>query len=285
MVVDLFMQFLRWTEANLSLITLAISSVLAITSLASTAVSQKMLKISSQPTLKIVVDEISLYPDIVLEKEPFDIETIINDNVRYIINIGIELINIGNYPAQEIYVDADVEFIKRKPFGYKYLPVHRYTFVDFLSPFVENGNFSKKKSYVSFDNFVAREMIKDFYEGKNNHHGTPFLPSPKEMRDPYFWSSPKINIKCLYSDIQKNYYCSELQMFFHIWKDPNDSNKLKIYKLNDNEFNYLGVKRISFKQLQKHFKKNRHLRYTAFDGKSYKKDDLVVLFRAKKLKK
>lgn len=241
-----------------------------------------MLKISSQPTLKIVVNGIFLYPDIVLEKEPFDIETMIDDNVRYCINIDLELINIGNCPAQEIYIDADVEFIKRKPFGHKYLPVHLYTFIDFLSPFVENGSFSKKKTQVSFDNFVAREMIKDFYEGRNNPNGTPFLPSPKEMKDPYFWASPKINIKCLYSDIQKNYYCSELQMFFHIWKDPVDGDKLKIYVINDKELSFLGIKRISFNQVQKHFKKNRHLRYTAFDGKSYKKDDLVVLFKAKK---
>lgn len=282
MVVDLFMQFLRWSEANISLITLAITSVLAVTSLASTAISQKTLKISSQPTLKIVLNGISLYPDIVLEKEPFNVETIINDSVRYYINIDLELINIGNCPAQEIYIDGNVEFIKRKPLGHKYLPVHLYTFMDFLSPFAENSSFSKKKTHVCFDNFVAREMIKDFYEGRNNHHGTPFLPGPKEMKDPYFWASPKINIKCLYSDIQKNYYCSELQTFFHIWKDPDDGNKLKIYLLNSNELSFLGIKRISFNQLQKHFKKNRHLRYTAFDGKSYKKDDLVVLFKAKK---
>jgi hypothetical protein len=187
------------------------------------------------------------------------------------------LINIGNSPVQEIYVDAEVEFKTRKPLGNKYLPIHHYVFIDFLSPSTENSNYSKRETIVSFDNFVAREIITDFFEGRTNYNGGPFLPNQKEMKDSSLWSSPKIKIECLYSDIQKNYYCSEMQLFFHIYKDPTDGNKLKLNLLNDSEINFLGFSKISSKKMQKHFKINRHLRYTAFFGESFEKNELVVV--------
>jgi cytochrome bd-type quinol oxidase subunit 2 len=83
MVVNLFLSFIR---ENIPLITLLITTVLAITSLFSTLINKKMLTTSSQPTLKIALNGISIYPDIVPEREQVDIGDVLNDT-RYWLNI------------------------------------------------------------------------------------------------------------------------------------------------------------------------------------------------------
>jgi len=92
-----------------------------------------MLRLSSQPTISITPKAAFIHPDIS--------DTAIiggNDdslgNERYCVAFEIVLTNIGNQPAQNIYIDAEVHFKVNRPLGQKALPVHLPEFRSFLAP-------------------------------------------------------------------------------------------------------------------------------------------------------
>ena len=131
-----------------------------------------MLRLTSQPTITIRSKNVSIIPDI-------PDAAIINGNEdslgkeRYCVAFEIDLANIGNQPAQNVYVDAEIHFKVNRPLGKKSLPVHLPEFISFLAPqTIENKTASVS---ARFDNFVARELIRDFFEGRRNMEGSPFF--------------------------------------------------------------------------------------------------------------
>ena len=232
-----------------------------------------MLRLTSQPTITIRSKNVSISMDI-------PDTALINGNddflgkERYCVAFEIDLTNIGNQPAQNIYVDADVHFKENRPLGKKALPVHLPEFISFLAP---QSNDDKTASVsVRFDNFVARELIRDFFKGRRNMDGSPFLPSRAEMESPKLWPSPKVIIRCFYSDIQGHNYLSEQLLFFHIWKDS-EHGKLGIYRLNMQELQFVGIKPVSKRFREHYLKNNRHKLYISFYGEKYSKMDLLLL--------
>jgi hypothetical protein len=267
---------LKLISENVTILTLFATWTLAVITMLYTFINRKMLQLSSQPTVKIEAKDITISPDIKNDTNLSDIENIVDNKERFWVSFNLEILNIGNNPAQNICIDANVNFKKRKPLDYKELPIHLPTFIDFLPPQSGNDIFSEKKVNISFDNFVARELIKDFFEGRKDWPGSPLLVNDNEMKDLDLWPSPKITVRCLYSDIQGQNYCSEIQLFFHIYKDS-DEKKLKIYLLNMGELNFIGIKRVSKRYREKYLKNTRSLRYTAFFGEKHHKNELILL--------
>jgi hypothetical protein len=264
---------MNWISNNISFMTLIVTALLAIITLLYTLITRRMLRLASQPTITIRSKNVSITPDI-------PDTAIIHGNEdslgkeRYCVAFEIDLKNIGNQPAQNIYIDAEVHFKVNRPLGNKALPVHLPEFISFLAP---QSNDDKTASvFARFDNFVARELIRDFFEGRRNMEGSPFLPSRDEMGNPKLWPSPKVILRCFYSDIQGHNYISELQLFFHIWKDSKHK-KMDIYLLNMQELEFVGIKQVSKRFREHYIKKNRHKRYMSFDGEKYSKKDLLLL--------
>jgi hypothetical protein len=268
------MNFMNWISNNIALMTLFITAALTIITSFYTLITRRMLRLATQPTITIRSKNVSITPDI-----PDD--TLINESEdslgkeRYCVAFELDLTNIGNQPAQNIYVDAEVHFKVNRPLGNKSLPVHLPNFVSFLAP---QSNKSDKTTSTSarFDNFVARELILDFFRGRRGMEGFPFLPSRAEMENQKLWPSPKVIIRCFYSDIQGQNYLSELQLFFHIWKDS-EHGKLDIYLLNMQELEFVGIRPVSKRFRERHINNNRHKRYMSFDGEKYSKKDLLLL--------
>jgi hypothetical protein len=262
-----------WISQNISLMTLVVTAILTIITFLYTLITRRMLRLTSQPTITISSKKVSIIPDIPDTAIINGIEDSLGKE-RYCVAFEIDLANIGNQPAQNIYVDAEVNFKVNRPLGKKTLPVHLPEFISFLAPqSIENKTASVS---VRFDNFVARELIRDFFEGRHNMEGMPFLPSRAEMENPKLWPSPKVIIRCFYSDIQGHNYLSELQFFFHIWKDSEHS-KLDINLVNMQELQFIGIKPVSTRFRDRYIKNNRHKRYMSFDGKKYSKNDLLLL--------
>ena len=231
---------------------------------------------SAQPILRIVADDVKIHPDVRLGDDStgkgFDLKA----DERYAIHLPLSIVNIGNIPAQSIIVDAEVTFKKRRPLGNKALPVHYPHFIEFLSPESTREKRSEKEVSVSFDRFVAREIILDFFEGRRGLPGSPFLPSVEEMQDTELWPSPLLNFRCLYSDIHGQNYCSEIRRFFHIWRDT-EKIALDIYLLNMGEVGFKGISKIDKAYVEGYNYHRRHLRYTAFDGEKYDEGELLLL--------
>ena len=272
-IYEFLKEIYHFINNNREFITLIITIVVALTTLIYTYITRRILILSSQPTIKIDTENISITPDIKKKLNASNVKKSIKDDTRYWFTLNIKITNIGNNPAQNICVDGNVTFIKTHPRGYKTLPIHSPTYYNIIpSVNMENGNFVT--STVCFDNFVARETIKDFYESYKYEKMSPNLPTSKELKDKRFWHSPKITINCFYSDIQGNHYCTSQEHFFHMWYDS-DNNKEAIYLLNMHDLNYQKVQRVSKRFREKYFKNSRHLRYTAFDGGKYKKNTLL----------
>ena len=272
------MKIIEWILQNVTLLTLLVTTVLMVITLVATLITRKMLKLSSRPTIKIYPKTISIYPDISSDIDLTKSSDILKDK-RHCISIECELSNIGNNPAQNIYLDAEVQFKAIKPLGYNCLPIHLPEFIPFLEPENTKDKDHSHKFRIRFDNFVSHVMIKDFFTLRNSFKGLAFLPSKKEIDDPNLWPSPRIIIKCFYADIQGQNYLSSLQSFFHVWKDSENS-KYDIYLMNFQEIDFIGIKKISRRYRIKHVEGNRHLRYSAFYGEKHTKNE--VLFLTKK---
>ncbi|MDD5222397.1 MAG: hypothetical protein PHE84_00270 [bacterium] len=278
----------NWVNSKASLLALIATFILAIITLIYTIITRKILMLSSQPTIKIEPNAIRISPDIKhdikSELENSNIDSILDDKKRYSIYLDVTLNNIGNNPAQNIYIDSHVFFKKRRQFGKNTLPIHLPEFISFIPPFTENNEKSQIKITLAYDGFLAKEIIKDFF-GSRNNYGFPWLSFSNEMKSSILWPSPRIKIKCFYSDIQNRHYCSEHSLFFHIFWDP-DIRKLGIYLLrNLEELSFFGIENISRISIRKHFKKQRSLRYTSFYGQKFKRNELILLMRAKQEKK
>ena len=263
-----------WISKNITVLTLLVTIALMIITLVYTLITRKMLQLSSQPTVRIKTKKISLVPDIPTSVHIGDINDAL-ENERYCITVDFELANVGSHPAQNIYFDAQVDFKERTPLGEESLPVHLPEFIDFISP-QTGANTEKINVSARFDNFLAREVVRDFFKGRSNFNGLAFLPSTREIQDKSLWPSPKLLIKCFYADIQGQNYVSELQLFFHIWKDT-DNKILGINLLNMQEHEFVGIKKVSKRFRESHIKNSRHLRYSSFSGEKYEKKDIILL--------
>ena len=252
-----------------------VTTVLMVITLVATLITRKMLKLSSRPTIKIYPKSISIYPDISSDIDIAKSSDTLRDK-RHCISMECELSNIGNNPAQNIYLDAEVQFKANRPLGYNSLPIHLPEFIPFLEPGNLKDKDHSRNFQIRFDNFVAHVIIKDFFTLRNSFKGIAFLPSKKEIDNPDLWPSPRIIIKCFYTDIQGQNYLSTVQTFFHVWKDPENS-KYDIYLMNFREIDFIGIKQISRRYRNKHVEDNRHLRYSAFYGEKHAKNEVVLL--------
>jgi hypothetical protein len=236
---------------------------------------------SAQPILRLIAGDVKIHPKIELKNDSEEIGFTLKDNERYQISFPLKVVNIGNIPAQDIIVDAEVRFKKRRPLGKKSLPVHLYKFIDFLSPESTSKERSEKEVAVSFDKFVAKEIIFDFFEGRKEWPGFPHLPSIEEMQDAKLWPSPSFEIRCLYSDIHGQNYCSEIQRFIHIWRDT-ENKILDIYFTNMDESSFKGIRKIDQAYKDNYNYQRRNLRYSAFDGNEYDEGELLLLKAVRK---
>ena len=285
-MLDSFYLMLRWATDNVILLTLFVTAItlfvtamLVIITLAYTLITKKMLRLASQPTVKIVIKDTTFHPKIPHDTVAYGEGDSLGD-IRYAINIEFELVNIGNHPAQNIMLDAEVTFKTQTPFGVNTLPVHLPKSIGFL-PSVSHGDIGKVKLNLAFDNFVAKEIIRDFFVSRKNWDGLPFLPTHEEIRDPRLWPSSRITARCIYSDIQGEEYISESQLFFHIWRNEKEK-ELEIYIFSLGEIEFVGVKKISRRYRKKYIKERRHLRYASFSGEEHKKRELMLLKAQKK---
>jgi len=245
--------------------------------------NRRMLEISSRPTILIEPEEIYLTPDLNSECtfKAFN-ESI--EGKRFWFHIKLEIANLSNSPAQDMFIDAKVHFIIRKPFRNSWLPIDKPKHLSFLSSQNDKEATNKKIIDICFDNFVVGEMLKDFCEGRKKWEGLAVLASQKEIQNKSLWPSPRIVLTCYYKDIQSINYCSEYQFFFHLWFDESDS-KIKCYILNMEDLGFLGIKKISAGKRYRYLKQARYLRYVSFWGKEFSKDELILLGRAKTNKK
>lgn len=270
-VFDFLKDTYNFFNNNREFITLIVTIIVALISLISTYITRKMLILSSLPSLKIDTKGIHINPDIIEEPHYLNINRVVKDDTRYWFNLIIKITNIGNNIAQNICLDGYVTFIKRHPQGYTTLPIHLPNFYNLIPSVNMEGGYIDTN--VCFDNFVAREIIKDFYESYKYEKLFPTLPTSKELRDKRFWHSPKIVINCFYSDIQGNHYCTSQEIYFHMSYDK-DNKKVNISLLNMFDMDFQKVRKITKRYREKYFYNIRHLRYTAFDGQKYKKNTL-----------
>jgi hypothetical protein len=236
---------------------------------------------AAQPILRLITNEVQIHPPIELKSGIGKTEIALDDRTRHTINFPVKIVNIGSIPAQSIVVDAEVRFKKRRPLNYKSLPTHLYQFVEFLSPESTSKERSEIDVNLSFDNFVAKQIILDFFEGRKNYRGFPDMPSTKELHNLKIWPSPAFNIRCLYSDTHGQNYCSEIQRFVHIWRDTK-KNSLGIYFMSLGEVGFKGVKKIDQVYKENYNYQKRNLRYSGFHGKKYKDGELILLRAVRK---
>ncbi|MHA2309245.1 MAG: AlbA family DNA-binding domain-containing protein, partial [Candidatus Heimdallarchaeaceae archaeon] len=126
---------------------------------------------TAQPIIRIAPEEISIHPSIKIDKKPFEINKYLKEEERYAIKIPIKLANIGNIPAQNVIVDAEIHFAKRRPCNSDSLPIHLYQFIDFLPPISILKEMNGGNYHVIFDNFIAKEIILDFFENRKKFKG------------------------------------------------------------------------------------------------------------------
>lgn len=268
---------MSWISSNIALVTLIITGLLAVITLEYTLLTRRMLKLASQPTVVIRRKDVSIIPEI-SDKAAIGEDSDDLEKGRYCLSFSFELINIGNQPAQNIYFDAEAHFKTNRPLGKKVLPLHLPEFLPFLSP---KSNANQEPAIVSaqFHNFVGKELIRDFFKGRRSLEGLAFLPSKAEMKNRALWPSPKILVHCFYSDIQGQHFVSEIELFFHIWRDK-DHGKLGVYVLNMQELEFIGIRRVSRRFREAYIKKNRSNRYSSFSGDKYSKGELLLLQKA-----
>lgn len=281
---------IEWITNNVAALTLLTTLLLVIITMYYTILNRRMLEVSSRPCVLINPKTISLAHDINFQNNTkifkqnlkrYNTEAFkeILKEQRIWFNIDVDISNLGNSPAQDIFLDAKVHFIVRKPFKHAWLPIDKPKHISFISAESSSENDNKQAVNIGFDNFVVREMLYDFCEGRNRHEGHAVHASHKEIQNKKLWTSPKIVLTCYYKDIQSINYSSEYQFFFHLYFDETES-KLKCYILNNEDLGFIGIKKIRPSYRRKHLKKIRHLRYISFWGKHFSKKDLVVLFRA-----
>ncbi|MBE3128619.1 MAG: hypothetical protein IMZ60_02955 [Actinobacteria bacterium] len=270
---------IEWITNNIASLMLLATFLLVLTTFYSTMLNRRMLEISYRPTILIEPKEISLHPDL---NSKCNIEAF-NESIegkRFWFHIKLDIANLGNSPAQDIFLDAKVHFVIRKPFKNLWLPIDKPKHLSFLSSQGDKGASNKKIIDICFDNFVVGEMLKDFCEGRKHLEGHAVLASQKEIQNKTLWPSPRIVLTCYYKDIQSINYCSEYQFFFHLYFDEPES-KIKCYILNIEDLGFLGIKKIRAGMRHRYLKQTRHLRYVSFWGKKFSKDELVLLRRAK----
>ena len=262
----------EWIMANLplfiSMVSLIVTLILAISSLTTTRTNLKTLQLSSQPTIKINIEEISLHPEIELDK---DNKPIVKEKERYFLNIISSLDNISSNAAQNLTIDGIVKFKVKKPLNMDSLPVHLPEHKDFLT----KDNFIKVT--VSFNGYIAREIIKDYLEGRKNKL-SPFLPKAGDKDNKLYWDSPLLIIKVFYYDIQGQEYVSERECFFHCWENKK-TKKLEISLVNPEMRGFTKVRQLKENYIKKYLDNNRHKRYCSFNGEKYRKNDTVFLFK------
>lgn len=274
---------IEWITNNVASLTLFTAFLLVLTTLYYAMLNRRMLEISSRPTILIEPKEISLTPDL---NSKCNIEAF-NESIegkRFWFYIKLEIANLGNSPAQDIFLDAKVHFVIRKPFKNSWLPIDKPKYLSFLFSQSGEGASNKKIIDICFDNFVVGEMLKDFCEGRKHLEGHAVLASQKEIQNKNLWPSPRIILTCYYKDIQSINYCSEYQFFFHLYFDESES-KIKCYILNMEDLGFLGIKKIRAGMRYRYLKQTRHFRYVSFWGKKFSKDELVLLRRNKAYEK
>lgn len=281
----------EWITNNVAALTLFTTLLLILITLYYTILNRRMLEVSSRPCVLIDPKGISLAPDInfkcntealkkaLKERNIEALEETLKEQ-RIWFNIDVDIANLSNSPAQDVFLDAEVHFIIRKPFEHAWLPINKPKHLNFISSESSSKGDNKQTINICFDNFVVREMLYDFCDGRKQLEGHAVHASHDEIQNKKLWTSPKIVLSCYYKDIQSINYCSEYQFFFHLYFDESES-KLKCYILNIEDLGFIGIKKIRPSYKKKHLKKIRHLRYISFWGKKFSKKDLVVLRRAK----
>jgi glycosyltransferase involved in cell wall biosynthesis len=270
---------IEWITNNVAALTLLTTLLLILITLYYTILNRRMLEVSSRPCVLIDPKKISLAPDINIKCNTEALEEDLKEQ-RIWFNIDVDIANLSNSPAQDVFLDAKVHFIVRKPFKHAWLPVDKPKHLSFISSESSSESDNKQTINICFDNFVVREMLYDFCEGRKQLEGHAVHASHDEIQNKKLWTSPRIVLTCYYKDIQSINYCSEYQFFFHLYFDESES-KLKCYILNIEDLGFLGIKKIRSSYRKKHLKKIRHLRYASFWGDKFSKKDLVVLRRAK----
>ncbi|MFH1293775.1 MAG: hypothetical protein ABIJ44_06550, partial [Pseudomonadota bacterium] len=99
------MNFMNWISNNISLMTLIVTAILTIITFLYTLITRRMLRLTSQPTITIRSKNVSISPDIP-DTALIDGNDDSLGKERYCVAFEIDLTNIGNQPAQNIYVDA-----------------------------------------------------------------------------------------------------------------------------------------------------------------------------------
>lgn len=270
---------INWIQSNIQLMTLLLATLFSVLSLFLSALSllgivinRKSLRLSSQPTLKMVVSRIDIVPHIPASADTRSFPGSLRSQRRWF-SMAVSTSNIGSHPAQDIYVDAMIEFKTRKPIGYSSLPVlHPHT-----EAFISNSEQDSKIEFtLSFDNYIVPEIVADFFEGRAHFDGFPFLPRKRDIRKKSLWPSPRITVKCFYKDIQGNNYCAETHHFFHLWRNAEEG-KIDGYLLNVERTMQGRISRTSNRRRSQWINRNRPLRYASFDGEKYTKRDLQLL--------
>lgn len=279
---------LQWITDNIQIITIILTFILAVAAIISAMIAiisarttRKLLLLNSQPSINIDILDIELFPEISFD-DKFNIENIFRENSkRYCVSLKVKLSNTGNNIAQRLCLDGGVYFNTIKPCKQEFLPIHLPEYINILAPYKDNEKESKISTSVRFDNYIAKQIILDFYETRKKGRGSPFLPFEHEMKKTHEYPSPRLLVNCYYSDIQGTEYCSSQFVYFHMYSDKKDKN-IKLYLLNMGDLEFVKIRRISGKKRVKIFQNLRHLRYTAFDGKIYRKNDRLVLYKSTK---
>jgi hypothetical protein len=280
----------EWITNNIGLISVLLTSILALAAISSAIIAiisasstRKLILLNAQPMIRIDIEDIEIFPNITVENMEALEEYIKNTDERVAISLNIKLSNIGNQLAQSVYLDGGVNFHILKPYNHNFLPIHLPQFEDIIPKYNTEDSSTLFRMMISYDNYLAKQILLDFIELKKKHYGLPFLPTENETAKSKEWVSPKLSIKCYYSDILGTRYEASKVLFFHMYLG--DDKQIHLYKLSMAELDFTKTKRISVKTLENTMKNLVHLRYTSFDGKKYKKNDRLVLYRKSTISK
>ena len=182
---------IEWITNNVASLTLFAAFLLVLTTLYYTMLNRRMLEISSRPTILIEPKEISLTPDLNCKCniEAFN-ESI--EGKRFWFHIKLEIANLSNSPAQDIFLDAKVHFVIRKPFKNSWLPTDKPECLSFLSSQGDKEASNKKIIDICFDNFVVGEMLKDFCEGRKHLVGMQCMPRKRKFKIKTYGPHPEL---------------------------------------------------------------------------------------------
>lgn len=133
----------------------------------------------------------------------------------------IELINVGNAPAIEILIDAEITFTYSSINGTNIIPQR---FEPSMIPYIKQGStIDSKETHINFGNNCITALFDDFREcHRLNIHRIETNPS----QTPY--NASKLSIYAYYKNSSNQYFQSKYEVYLSLDEIPKENQQFKI---------------------------------------------------------